>query len=730
MSITADAAGRPEVGLPTGSVARRRLVPRTPAVAAATVVIGATLIVIAGALPIWGSLLQAPQYPKGLDLWVFGGRMEGDIAEIGGLNHYIGMRMIDISIVPEVALWPIAVVSGVVLLAAAVFLPGIPGRLAVLGLSAIPVGVLADIQLWLARYGTELDPTAALRVDPFIPLVIGPTKVWNFTIWTYPGPAIGLFALAIILAIIGRRVAQPSPRVRIGLAAAVTIAAVVATLTVVIPAVRPVETGGAGSPSPPAGTADIERLLAEAPAGATVLVPAGSYHVHLVIAKPVTLVADGEVLLDGDGKGTVVLIGAPDVTLRGFRVAGSGGQVQEGAGIKVIADRVTLEGNRVERAFTGIAAFDAHDLALIDNTVVGSGQVSAGAEHATRGTAATSVAPASATPGAPAGPDASVDPHAGHGIGAGPSGQGDGISLWASERVLLRGNEVRDVRDGVYLNYVDDVLLDTNSIVSSRYAVHAMFGNRVTAFGNEVRGNLSGFVFMYTSGVLAGRNKIVDQRSPATGFGVVLKDVVGVELHENVIARNRVGIQAEGTGRAGGSPGTVLRNRIASNDVGVALMATADLAFGGNAFEGNLTQVLALEPGVERSNDWTDGYVGNAWSDYAGYDLAADGFGDVPYRSGATGMSVVIRDPALGALRTSPGLGLLALAQSVWDAGRTTVVVDDAPLTGSTEALPNDVPPADDAIAWTLAGGVLVLLAVVGFVRLAGPGRRPTGSVL
>ena len=682
--------------------------------APAIALLGSVCLVVAGILPVWGSRLIAPQYPKGLDLWFYGGRAEGPLGEVNALNHYIGMQTIDLAAVPELALWPLVVVGSTVLFLAALFLPGRLGRLALLGLVLVPVVVLADIQRWLIVFGTQLDPTSALRLDPFVPLVIGPSTVWNFTIWTYPGPALALIWAVAVVALVGPRTARPSGLLAAVTAAAALVIAIAGTLFVVLPAVQPVDAPAAAARrDPPAGPVDLVRLVEAAPAGATVVVPTGSYRVHLVLDRPVTLVADGEVLLDGGGRGTVLTISASDVTVRGFRVAHSGGQVEEAAAIKAIdADRVTIDGNRIEDAFTGIAVKGGSAVRIIGNELVGSGQVVSDVSHAT-----TSV-PAAATDPVPAPSPGAADPHAGHAVGGGPGGQGDGIALWNVSGALVRDNVIRDVRDGVYLNYADEALVDGNRIERSRYAVHAMFGTTVTVFGNEIRGNLSGLVFMYTSGALAGRNTIVDGRSAGTGFGVVVKDVTTFRLAENLIARNRIGLQAEGTVNGLATEAVVVSNRFAANDVAVALMPSTDLVFGGNVFDANLTQVAALGPGVERRNYWSYQGVGNTWSDYAGYDLASDGVGDVPYRAGGIADLLVATDPALAALRTSPALAVLKTAQAVWEADRAPVVLDQSPRTRQVgaDAVPGTDPEPSAGEPWRIAGTGLLVAAIAGLV--------------
>ena len=89
-------------------------------------------------------------------------------------------------------------------------------RLACAGLWLIPVGALADVQYRLWQTGHGLDPTAAIRVSPFTPRVVGPTSLMNFTINGLPGMALILIALAAALAtlapVVARRMSRgPAP---------------------------------------------------------------------------------------------------------------------------------------------------------------------------------------------------------------------------------------------------------------------------------------------------------------------------------------------------------------------------------------------------------------------------------------------------------------------------------------------------------------------------------------
>ena len=60
------------------------------------VIIGALCLILTFLFPLWYIDLEAPQYPEGigLDIWInkITGHNPHDLANINGLNHYIGMK--------------------------------------------------------------------------------------------------------------------------------------------------------------------------------------------------------------------------------------------------------------------------------------------------------------------------------------------------------------------------------------------------------------------------------------------------------------------------------------------------------------------------------------------------------------------------------------------------------------------------------------------------------------
>lgn len=158
------------------------------------------LLLLAMRLPIWQAQFRAPQYPEGLDVVAYGNKVEGDLEEIGELSHYVGMPAFNFVGMPEMKLWPLVIVIAIAAAVVAVVTRRRwLRRLACAGLWLIPVGALADVQYRLWQTGHGLDPTAAIRVSPFTPRVVGPTSLMNFTINGLPGMALVLIAVAAAL---------------------------------------------------------------------------------------------------------------------------------------------------------------------------------------------------------------------------------------------------------------------------------------------------------------------------------------------------------------------------------------------------------------------------------------------------------------------------------------------------------------------------------------------------
>lgn len=167
--------------------------------------IAALLLIVSIFFPYWKMTLQAPQYPKGLSITAYINKLTGDVGEIDGLNHYIGMRPLAEAAQLERSLSIAAVSVLSLLLVAAIF---IHSKFAVfLALPAIlyPFIFLGDMYFWLRNFGLNLDPTAPLSnaIKPFVPPILGVGKLAQFVTIAQVQSGFYLALLASISILIG-----------------------------------------------------------------------------------------------------------------------------------------------------------------------------------------------------------------------------------------------------------------------------------------------------------------------------------------------------------------------------------------------------------------------------------------------------------------------------------------------------------------------------------------------
>ena len=161
-------------------------------------------------LPLWGFAMSAPQYPdETLHLQVVRTGIAGDVGEVSTLQKYIGVKFP--TELPELR-WAIsAIVTFAVLLAVAAFVG--TGRAARVYRIACATAFLvflaasgAAVQTRLYRVGHERDVNAPIRaVHDFTPPLVGPAKVGNFTVWSFPHVGALLLMAAAGLSVAGSR---------------------------------------------------------------------------------------------------------------------------------------------------------------------------------------------------------------------------------------------------------------------------------------------------------------------------------------------------------------------------------------------------------------------------------------------------------------------------------------------------------------------------------------------
>ena len=163
------------------------------------------LLVASIFLPYWKMTLLAPQYPEGLKVQAYLDHLTGDVREIDGLNHYIGMRPLGEAAELERSMSMAAVAVVALLAGAAIFIHNKYAGLLALPALTFPMMFLGDLYFWLRHFGTHLDPHAPLSaaIKPFVPPVLGRGTVGQFATVALPDVGLWLAIAASLLVLVG-----------------------------------------------------------------------------------------------------------------------------------------------------------------------------------------------------------------------------------------------------------------------------------------------------------------------------------------------------------------------------------------------------------------------------------------------------------------------------------------------------------------------------------------------
>ena len=430
----------------------------------------------------------------------------------------------------------------------------------------------------------------------------------------------------------------------------------------------------AGAHAQNASVSPLQARIDVAAAGARIDVTAATFVGDLVIARPIHLVGVGRPLLLGSGRGTVVTITAPDVTIEGFDVDGrKGGDLgRDASGILVAAPRATIRDCRVHDTLFGVYLRHAPGSRVERCTIRGIREKAAGEK-------------------------------------------GSGIHVWDTDGFALSGNDIADVRDGLYIQSSPNGVITGNRARDLRYGLHYMSSDDNVFEDNVFENGDAGTAIMYSQRLTFRRNQFLRNRGFAS-VGLLLKSCDNVLAEYNLIADNARGIFIEG------SDGAMIRgNVIAQSDVALVVFGSSTGArVSGNSFVANLSP-LAL---VARRTDMA--VIGNYWSDHDAPDLDGDGIADQPYRLSSLFDHLRGNLTAADLFSRSLSASALAAAERSLPVLDPVPVVDPRPLARAPE-LPVPVESRQAGTASIRAIAVSASTAAVGVcVLFAGRRRQRT----
>ncbi len=177
------------------------------------------ILVLTFFFPIWYIDLEAPQYPEGigLEIWInqIIGQKPNDLANINGLNHYIGMKKIEPDAISELKIMPYIIIF-MIALGITASLTG--KRFLVYSWIAIFIILAAvglyDFYLWEYDYGHNLNPHAAIKIPGMVyqPPLIGSKMLLNFNAISMPDISFYILVTAVGLAIFALIIDKKSKR--------------------------------------------------------------------------------------------------------------------------------------------------------------------------------------------------------------------------------------------------------------------------------------------------------------------------------------------------------------------------------------------------------------------------------------------------------------------------------------------------------------------------------------
>ncbi len=372
----------------------------------------------------------------------------------------------------------------------------------------------------------------------------------------------------------------------------------------------------------------IKKAVALANAGDQILIKKGVYFEHdITINKSIKIVGEKGVVIDGQKKGEIFSILADGVTVKGLTLQKVGiSSINDYAAIRVAGSKnFLIEDNILNDTFFGIyIAKSSHGIIRNNNL---------------------------------------------YGIAKDEYNSGNGIHLWYAQNVRIENNHITGMRDGIYFEFADKCTIKGNySTRNLRYGLHFMFSNHDEYVENKFISNGAGVAVMFSKFINMYRNEFRENWG-TSAYGLLLKEIYDADIRENLFKENTIGIQVEGSTRI-----NYVKNNFVSN--GWALKVQ------GAAYANIFTENNFINSSFDlsyNSNLNDNKFIKNYWSDYTGYDLNKDGFGDVPYRPVKLFSYIVDKTPEAIILLRSLFVDLINFSEKVSPAFTPDNLVDEQP---------------------------------------------------
>jgi nitrous oxidase accessory protein len=400
--------------------------------------------------------------------------------------------------------------------------------------------------------------------------------------------------------------------------------------------------------------ATLQECIDAAAPGEAIRVDAGVHAGPIVINKPLTLIGENSAEIRGNGFGKVVTIAADDVTIRGFRITGSGLHLSDDdAAVFVTGNRAKIDNCVIADSLHGIYLKKVSGAQVFNNRIQGKTTLTASTEPVEQGIG-TSTENCDTT--------------------LVSNRRGNGIHQWNCEGNLIRGNEISETRDGIYFSFTNNSRVENNLVHHVRYGLHYMYSDGNVFENNTFSENAAGAAIMFSKELVVRGNRFINNRGHRA-YGLIFQSSDRSRLEKNEITQNAVGLSFNQC-----NENQIAGNRVMQNYIGLRFGSNSD----GNRFTENvfMQNLHPVETGASdvSGNRWAVNGVGNFWDGSFELDLDRDGVNDLPHRE-LDLFGVLRRDfPAVAFLSDSPALKLLRFAEERAALPGISYIEDPAPL--------------------------------------------------
>lgn len=361
----------------------------------------------------------------------------------------------------------------------------------------------------------------------------------------------------------------------------------------------------------------------------TLLIKKGTYkEYNIIIDKPLTLLGDNYPIIDGEEKGEIITIVSDNVTVDGLFIINVGtSYTTDYAAIRVVkSENFLIQHVVLEKLFFGIYLEKSNNGKVYHNKIVGD----------------------------------AVDEY----------NSGNGIQLWYSHNVQVDRNIVQGTRDGIYLEFSDNVTINNNrSSDNIRYGLHFMFSNDDIYTNNTFENNGAGVAVMFSKNIRMENNTFRKNWGTAS-FGMLLKEINDAEIIGNTFEENTIGINIEGSNRI-----NYIGNDFINNGWAIKVRGACYT----NTFKNNNFLYNSFD--ISYNSKVNDNiFEENYWSSYTGYDLDKNGVGDVPYRPVKLFSYIVNRTPETIVLLRSLFMDIIDFSEKVSPVFTPDNLMDPNPL--------------------------------------------------